>query len=265
MSRTIVLPISPFAYIGRILVYSPWSDRKFSSFLISLQVCLTLAHQLSLRPCNVVSTSTVYYNVASSPIAFNTYIQGISLENSTNMLKRLNQHFVHHIINYQVPTDPKSASKNTHEAIRKYLNDGKLGGNQIKGGLQPLTRYRLLLQMGSILGYDVHDTTYSEHIMYENTLSDRFRSILKELTPWYGQARVISNTILSGKALDDIPSIWKSPENGMEVSAEMSFQRNLTTFAANISTLVRSIMDSQKAIVHHVKGSECWLIWSIGI
>lgn len=179
----------------------------------------------------------------------------ILLIDSTTMLKRSNQRFAQHIVNYQVPDDPKSTSKNTHMAIRKYLKDGKLGGNQIKGGLQPLTRYRLLLQMGSILGYDVHDTTYGERVVYEDDISDRFKSILKDLNPWYGRARVISDAMESGKAMDDVPSIWRELEtdSNMEVSAEATFKLNREMFASNISVLVGSIIDSQKALVHQVK------------
>lgn len=165
-------------------------------------------------------------------------------------LKTANQSFANNILNYTVPDTEDNAN---NKAIKQYLKDGKLDSHRIKAVLQPLLRFRLLLQLSSSLGIDVPDiTSSSERAPYTETPRDRFKPILNDLSKWYEPARKVQKALPSFRQSYDKFRIWKTDPLS---SGDVSDPSNLREFVSSITTLVRGIMDSKTALLHQVQSN----------
>lgn len=170
------------------------------------------AHQLldQIQPAAEGGSTSAASVLTPSVSALKVSTLGLSVYN-TYMLKRLNQDFANNIIHYEVSgTHEKALLAN--KAINQYLQDGVIPkGNSTKPAIQPLIRLRLLLRLGSVMGYNVRDTTYGERTSYSDELGSCLGVVVKDLMPWYSPAREVSTAILSSQARLNAkdPSIWK--------------------------------------------------------
>lgn len=167
------------------------------------------------------------------------------------MLKIVNKVFADNIINYDVPEDAEDPN-GSNRAINRYLMNGKLEGKKVKAAIQPLMRFRLLLQLGSSLGFNVHDITCGERTPYTGSISDRFVPILRDVSKWYNPARKVERAMSSAMYMTDDYTIWQTdPSSSRDVS--LNLDRN--AFVTNITTLVKGILDSEAALLYKVKGN----------
>lgn len=167
------------------------------------------------------------------------------------MLKIVNKVFADNIINYEVPEDTEDPN-GSNRAINRYLLNGKLEGTKVKAAIQPLMRFRLLLQLGSSLGFNVRDITCGERTAYQGTVGDRFAPILRDVSKWYNPARKVQKAMSSAMHMADDFTIWKTDPAS---SGDVSLRLDHNAFIANITTLVKGILDSEAALLYKVKGN----------
>lgn len=152
--------------------------------------------------------------------------------------------FAQNVIDFDVPDDP--LNRVACNAITRYMTDGLIQGNQIqvRACVQPLARFRLLLQMSSALGIDLQGLSTPERIPYDGKIPGRFPTIIRELSPWYSSARILKEAISSSMSIDE--------EN---ICVTGAMDKRQLAFVTNITNLVRSTLNGKLATVHRVKAN----------
>lgn len=179
----------------------------------------------------------------------------------------MNKAFANHVVHFNVPktvalSKADMAAENPQDrvirmstdTINKYLKDGVITGQptQIRAAFQPLTRFRLLLQLGSTLGFETRDATAGERMPFTRTIPTRLIEILEDLTPWYSPAKKLSSVIATAMVVDDDTSIWKKGSGSL---SSIPLDAPQEAFATNITNLVNSTLNIKLSTLYRVKGN----------